>query len=88
MVVRKVNCKNFSGKHLFFMFLKDKPKTSVWEVRNKYEYTLLGCVKWFAKFRKYSFFPEKDTVFEKDCLRDIADFCEERTGEQRSKKLL
>lgn len=60
-------------------------KTKVWEVvpiegdgRN------IGCIKWFGRWRKYSFFPANETVFETDCLRLIADFCEERTKEQRS----
>jgi hypothetical protein len=39
----------------------------------------LGTVKWFGRWRCYSFFPNTDTVFEKQCLRDIADFCEAET---------
>lgn len=38
--------------------------------------TVLGQVKWFPKWRAYAFFPEKRTVFEKRCLRCIADYCE------------
>ena len=40
---------------------------------------LLGYVQWFGRWRKYAFFPRPGSVFEKDCLRLIADFCERHT---------
>lgn len=43
----------------------------------------LGEVKWFGRWRKYAFFPERDCVFEQDCLRVIAEFCERHTRELR-----
>ena len=51
--------------------------TSVWSVK-KGQITL-GKIAWFSSWRKYAFFPEPNTVFEEDCLRDIADFCEQQT---------
>ena len=39
----------------------------------------LGQVRWFARWRKYAFFPEGDKVFEETCLREIAYFCETAT---------
>jgi hypothetical protein len=41
----------------------------------------LGRVKWHGQWRRYAFFPEPGTLFEADCLRAIAAFCE---GETRS----
>jgi hypothetical protein len=51
---------------------------------------LLGKVRWYGPWRKYSFFPNRnaDLVFEKDCLRDIADFCETETKNHRSARVL
>lgn len=43
----------------------------------------LGEVKWFGRWVKYSFFPAADCVFEATCLREIADFIEQRTTEHR-----
>ena len=45
--------------------------------------TILGAIKWYAPWRKYSFFPQPHTVFEKDCLREIADFCEKEMKEKK-----
>lgn len=61
-------------------------KTDIWLVVPKREKSEgsgvaeIGEVKWFGSWRKYCFFPRPSTVFEKDCLRDIAAFCEEQTA--------
>ena len=44
----------------------------------------LGRIAWYGRWRKYAFEPFRDTVFEQDCLRDIADFCEAKTKEHRA----
>jgi len=55
-------------------------KTRVWDVATKEDYEdLVGEVRWFGPWRCYAFYPYDKTVFEKTCLRDIADFCEEQT---------
>ena len=68
------------GKHIRFEPRPPKPKTKVWAVVSKHDDFLLGYILWFAKWRKYSFTPEPNTVFEQDCLRDIADFCQKQTS--------
>jgi hypothetical protein len=40
-------------------------------------------VRWYGKWRQYAFFPMPNTVFERQCLRDIANFCEAKTRERR-----
>ena len=45
----------------------------------------LGEVKWFGKWRCYAYFPLNDSVYEKQCLRDIAAFCETKTNKQRAR---
>ena len=63
-------------------------KTKIWEVlTSDGEDTLLGHIKFYSPWHQYSFFadsPFTDLVFEKTCLRDIANFCEEQTKLQRS----
>lgn len=44
---------------------------------------VLGIVKWFGRWRKYSFFPEAGTLYEETCLREIAEFCQDRTRDQK-----
>lgn len=60
--------------------------TKRWEVQTKvYGPFTLGYVQWFSRWRKYAFFPLGNTVFEEQCLKDIAQFCEEQTKEHRQK---
>ncbi len=67
-----------------------KGKTLVWEVRTndseKKERSgmFLGEVKWFGRWRRYSFFPYVDTIYEQKCLREIASFIESRTREHNA----
>lgn len=89
MTLRRENAsgsENYVGDFVTFTFrpeLTSKTgKTHFWQVANGA--IVLGCVKWFARWRKYAFFPAPETVFEQVCLRDIAQFCEDRTREQRT----
>lgn len=59
-------------------------KTKIWIVRTKYGETL-GTVAWFSHWRKYAFSPASNCIFEQDCLRDLAQFMEERTNEHKAK---
>jgi len=36
----------------------------------------LGIIQWYAPWRKYSFFPKPDTVWETQCLKDVTAFIE------------
>lgn len=43
----------------------------------------IGLIKWYAPWRKYSFFPHQNTVFENDCLRDIISFIDKLMLERK-----
>jgi len=58
--------------------------TEIFEVSTAARTQLFGQVRWFPRWRRYSFFPYPDQAFESSCLRDIADFCERETRERRS----
>ena len=45
--------------------------------------TVVGRVKWHGAWRRYGFFPEPNTVWDHECLRTVALFCEEKTKERR-----
>lgn len=66
-------------------------KTKIWAVlTSDGEDTLLGHIKYYGAWHQYSFYtdsPFTDLVFEKQCLRDIANFCEEQSKLQRSNSL-
>ena len=74
------------GKYISFVSGPNKPKTKTWYVEADSSFDTafsLGIIVWFAKWRCYAFEPSRDTVFEKQCLRDIADFCERKTKEHK-----
>lgn len=68
---------------IFFRLKKKGEKTDVYEVLTRDEKLKLGEVKWFGRWRKYSFFPEPETVFETACLGDIQNFLFELMEKRR-----
>lgn len=48
---------------------------------------VLGVVKWHPGWRRYAFFPLPNKLFEHDCLRDLADFCEENTKLRKAERI-
>jgi hypothetical protein len=75
-----------SYKWIEFTLQHDTGKTKVYNCYNKEYGSLLGQVKWYAAFRKYSFFPENNIVFETQCLKDIASFLDKLTLERKLDK--
>lgn len=61
-------------------------KTSIWTIQNKEDGTWLGYIQWFPRWGVYAFFPAGHTVFEKTCLRDIANFIEEKNNERKNER--
>lgn len=61
-------------KYIEFNLIEQKPKTSVYAVRNIKSQAILGWIKWYPTWRQYCFFPESDCVFNIDCLKDIIEF--------------
>jgi hypothetical protein len=53
-------------------------KTRVWDVESK-DGNQLGVIKFYGSWRCYSFFPLAGTLYEHNCLWDIADFCAKQT---------
>ena len=72
------------GAHLSFEILPKRKsrKTEIWAVMDQ-NGSSLGEVRWWASWRRYTFHPAEDTLYDPGCLRQIADFCEEQTKERR-----
>jgi hypothetical protein len=80
---------NRMSKYLYFEESKLESrgkKTTVWYVRSVNHGDVLGRVRWFGRWRQYTFHPKELTTFNPGCMRDIADFCEEKTKEHRAAK--
>lgn len=73
-------------KWIYFSPSHSTGKTIVYNCYNKEHASLLGVVKWYGAFRKYSFFPEANIVFEEQCLKDIASFLSRLMLERKIKK--
>lgn len=56
-------------------------KTRCWQVRSKRSDLILGWIGWYSRWRQYCFMPESATIYNRQCLRDLADFCDRRTKE-------
>lgn len=73
-----------------FVELSEKPKTKVYEVRNKTHGHHLGIIKWFGSWRQYCFFPANfptlSVVFSSGCLHDIEEFIK-KLMEERKKEM-
>lgn len=59
-------------------------KTMQWVVHAVEGGEALGVVSWFGRWRGYAFHPLQGTVFEPTCLRDLADFVQEKTREHHA----
>ena len=73
------------SKWIDFLERPPNPKTRLWRVVSKKGGDSLGRIEWYGPWRKYAFEPHESTVYEEDCLRDIAAFVEARTREHRER---
>ncbi len=56
---------------VFYQGLSLSGKTAHVLVYAADDVTLLGRIKWFSRWRQYTFFPEEDTVWNRNCLMEI-----------------
>jgi hypothetical protein len=75
------------GKHIYARESSQPPErvTKRWAIVANDGEVELGEVKWFGRWRCYAYFPLNETIYEKQCLRDIAQFCEDQTKLHRQK---
>ena len=66
-------------KYIHMVKVDEKPKTSVWSVRNNTSGVHLGEVRWNGPWRQYCYFPNARAVYSSGCLEDIASFMREAT---------
>lgn len=61
-------------------------RTRIWRVEPKQVSGCIGEISWYSPWRRYCFFPIANSVFEEQCLRDIAKFCEDQTAAHKAKR--
>ncbi len=72
--------------YIKFRFIKQLTKTKVYHVIAKRSDDYLGAIKWFSRWRQYSFHPVGDTIFNTQCLKDICEFTEKLNQEHKKVK--
>jgi hypothetical protein len=89
MTLTAMGSKCWSGTHIEFVRYGTTLTglTFIWRVHTKRGGACLGEVRWFSRWRKYSFFPNPECVFEQTCLNEIAEFIVARTREHTGKHL-
>ena len=61
-----------NSQYLEFDLVGDTGKTTIWNILSKSSGFILGKVKWYGPWRQYSFFPTAETIFNKECMKDIS----------------
>ena len=62
------------AEYIEFKEIPSNKKTNTYQVLSKEGAGVLGEIKWYAPWRKYSFFPATNTLYETKCLTDIIEF--------------
>lgn len=64
----------------------DKKITRRWEVYNRQRNIYLGDIAWWPSWRRYTFQPAPQTLFDANCLGEIAMFIDERMEERKRER--
>jgi hypothetical protein len=72
-------------QYVALRYAGDSPsgKTQVWRVETRHG-DPLGTVRWFGRWRQYTFQPSPATIYSAGCLTDIADFIQALQAERRN----
>ena len=60
-------------------------KTMIWDVVNDFG-AKIGEIRWFGRWRCYSFYPLDGTIFEHQCLMDLSRLCQNATTAKRKRR--
>lgn len=88
MTFTRHDARMVNGEHLNYDdkgLVSKGSKTHKYAVTSRYNNSLLGYVKYYAHWRQFTFFPF-NCILNKDCLREVADFCVELTTAHREKR--
>lgn len=61
----------------------DSGKTKIWNIFSRSG--VIGAIAWYGPWRKYCVEFGRNVVLDCGCLREVADFCETKTREHKSK---
>lgn len=73
-------------KHILFVKVSERPRTSVWSCRNNRNNGELGVIRWYSGWRQYCYFPTGGSVYSMGCLNDIQTFVKCLAEENRRRR--
>lgn len=78
-------------KGAYIWFVKGEnpgKKTNIYQVQSLVgqSFIVIGFIRWHGPWRKYCYFPQPETIYDKGCLRDIANFCDDETEKHKDLK--
>ena len=85
--IKRIDLDLFKSRNLTFRddgLIHPGAKTRQFSVFNTSNRALLGYVKWFAFWRQYCFYP-LNSVFDSQCLEQVALFMKETTAAHKSR---
>jgi hypothetical protein len=74
------------SKWITFKERNTKKKTKHFNVYASTEDYRIGVIKWYPNWRQYCFFPEVGTLYNSECMNDIADFIKGLMNERKESK--
>ena len=76
------------SKYLEFKQVSYNGKTKRFKVISKNHGDVLGKISWYGAWKQYVFSPAFETVWNRDCLKDIQDFIQELMNERKHLKFV
>jgi hypothetical protein len=70
--------------YLSFKEVSDTGKTKVFNTLSVH--VILGQIRWYAPWRRYAYFPVKNTLYDAGCLKEIVQFIDELMLERKNSK--
>jgi hypothetical protein len=58
-------------------------KTNIWMVIALEPVVTLGEIRWYGAWRQYTFFPFSDTLWNSECLEDLAEVLKDLNSDHR-----
>jgi hypothetical protein len=74
------------GSFLDFTEIHDTGKTKVYSITPKNSDQPIGRIAWFSNWRKYTFWPECNTIYDTKCLLEVIQFINQLMEDRKSEK--
>lgn len=76
------------SKYLYFREISFEGKTKKFEVLSMNRGYILGRISFYPQWRQYIFSPSSETIWNKDCLKDIQNVLDKLTKSWKEEVLL